>query len=183
MRFHRRQLLRTLSFAFGSSFILSRDRLGIAAQTGTQPMTSPPAAGAVVRNGVATGAEMERVTGIGGLFFRAKDPKALGSWYQQHLGISLTPSGEGDPVWEQEAGPTVFAPFPETSKYFGDAQKVWMVNFRVRDLDRMAAQLRAAGIEVKIDPQSSPIGRFARVHDPEGNPIELWQPKVPDTKG
>jgi hypothetical protein len=85
MRFHRRQLLRTLSFAFGSSFILSRDRLGIAAQTGTQPMTSPPAAGAVVRKGVATGAEMEKVTGIGGLFFRAHDPKALGSWYQQHL--------------------------------------------------------------------------------------------------
>ncbi len=180
MRFHRRQLLRILSFAFGSSFILSRDRLGIAAQTGTQPMTSPPAAGAVVRNGVATGAEMEKVTGIGGLFFRAHDPKALGSWYQQHLGVSLTPSSEGDPVWEQEAGPTVFAPFPETSKYFGDAQKVWMVNFRVRDLEKMAAQLRTAGIEIKIDPQSDPNGRFARLHDPEGNPIELWQPAKPN---
>ena len=119
---------------------------------------------------------MEKVTGIGGFFFRAKDPKALASWYQQHLGISLIPSSEGDPVWEQEAGPTVFAPFPETSKYFGDAQKVWMVNFRVRDLDKMAAQLRAAGIEVKMYPQSDPNGRFARVHDPEGNPIELWQP-------
>ena len=108
MRFHRRQLLGILSFAFGSSFILSRDRLCIAAQTGTQPMTSPPAAGAVVRNGVATGAEMEKVTGIGGLFFRAHDPKALGIWYQQHLGISLTPSSEGEHVWEQEAGPTAF---------------------------------------------------------------------------
>ena len=62
MRFHRRQLLQTLSFAFGSSFILSRDRLGIAAQTGTQPTTSPPAAGAVVKKEVATGAEMEKVT-------------------------------------------------------------------------------------------------------------------------
>ena len=183
MRFHRRQLLRILSFAFGSSFILSRDRVGIAAQTGTQPMTSPPAAGAVVRNGVATGAEMEKVTGIGGLFFRAHDPKALGSWYQQHLGVSLTPSSYEEPVWEQEAGPTVFAPFPETSGYFGDAHKVWMVNFRVRDLDKMAAQLRTAGIEIKIDPKSYPNGRFARLHDPEGNPIELWQPKVPDTKG
>jgi len=179
MRFHRRQLLRTLSFAFGSSFILGRDRLGIAAQTGTQPITSAPAAGAVVRNGVATGAEMEKVTGIGGFFFRAKDPKALGLWYQQHLGISLIPSSEGDPVWEQEAGPTAFAPFPETSKYFGDAQKVWMLNFRVRDLDKMAAQLRAAGIETKIYPPD-PTGRFARVHDPEGNPIELWQPTKPN---
>ncbi len=60
--------------------------------------------------------------------------------------------------------------------YLGDAHKVWMVNFRVRDLDRMAAQLRAAGIEIKIDTQSYPNGRFACLHDPEGNPIELWQP-------
>ena len=177
MRFHRRQLLRILSFAFGSSFILSRDRLGIAAQTGTQPLTSPPAAGAVVKKGVGTGAEMEKVTGIGGLFFRAHDPKALASWYQQHLGVSLTPSSEGEHVWEQEAGPTAFTPFPETTKYFGDASKVWMVNFRVRDLDKMAAQLQTAGIEIKVDPQSYPnVGRFARLHDPEGNPIELWQP-------
>ena len=106
----------------------------------------------------------------------------MGLWYEQHLGISLTPSSEGPTVWEQEAGPTVFAPFPETSKYFGDAQKVWMVNFRVRDLDKMAAQLQAAGIAVKIAPGDS-IGRFARLHDPEGNPIELWQPKAPDAKG
>jgi glyoxylase I family protein len=119
---------------------------------------------------------MEKVTGIGGLFFRAHDPKALGLWYQQHLGIALTPSSEGDPVWEQEAGATVFAPFPETTDYFGDANKFWMVNFRVRDLDKMAAQLQAAGIEIKIDAQSYPHGRFARLHDPEGNPIELWQP-------
>jgi glyoxylase I family protein len=173
MHFQRRQLLRALSFAFGSSFILSRNQLGLAAQTAVPPKLSPSPAGT----------EMEKVTGIGGFFFRAKDPKALGSWYQQHLGVSLTPSSEGDPVWEQEAGPTVFAPFPETSKYFGDAQKVWMVNFRVRDLEKMAAQLRIAGIEIKIDPQSDPNGRFARLHDPEGNPIELWQPKVPDTKG
>jgi glyoxylase I family protein len=176
MRFHRRQLLRTLSFAVGSSFILSRDRLGVVAQTGTQPTTSSPATGAVVKKGVATGAEMEKVTGIGGLFFRAHDPKALADWYQQHLGVSPTPSSEGDSPWEQEAGPTAFTPFPETTKYFGDASKGWMVNFRVRDLDKMAAQLRTAGIEIS-DPQSYPnIGRFARLHDPEGNPIELWQP-------
>ena len=78
---------------------------------------------------------------------------------------------------------TAFAPFKETSDYFGDASKSWMVNFRVRDLDKIAAQLQAAGIAVKIDPQSYPNGRFARLHDPEGNPIELWQPKVPDAKG
>ena len=176
MRFQRRQLLRILSFAFGSNFILSRNQLGIAAQTTIQPMISPPPTGAAVRYGFARGTEMEKVTGIGGLFFRAHDPTALGRWYQQHLGISLTPSSYEESVWQQEAGPTVFNPFAETSNYFGDAHKVWMVNFRVRDLDRMAAQLRAAGIAVEIDPKSYPNGRFARLHDPEGNPIELWQP-------
>jgi glyoxylase I family protein len=183
MRFQRRQLLRTLSFAFGSSFIWSRNQLGIAAQIPIQPQVSPTPAGAVARDGIAAGTEMEKVTGIGGLFFRAHDPKALGLWYERHLGISLMPSGLEDSVWQQEAGPTVFAPFKETSGYFGDASKVWMVNFRVRDLDKMAAQLQAAGITVKVDPQSYPNGRFARLNDPEGNPIELWQPKVADAKG
>ena len=182
MLFQRRQLLRSLSIAFGSSLIWGRNQLGIAAQTATQPKVSPPPAGAMVGVGVAEGTPMEKVTGIGGLFFRAHDPKALGLWYQQHLGISLTPTSAGEHVWEQEAGPTSFTPFPETTKYFGDAQKVWMVNFRVRDLDKMAAQLRTAGIEIKVDPQSYPnIGRFARLHDPEGNPIELWQPSGPNT--
>jgi len=183
MLFLRRQLLRTLSFAFGSSFILGRNQLVIAAQTAVQPKTSPLPAGAAVRDGIAEGTEMEKVTGIGGFFFRAKDPKALALWYQQHLGILTIPTSGGETAWKQEAGPTAFTPFPETSNYFGDAQKSWMLNFRVRDLDKMAAQLQAAGIAVKIDPQSYPYGRFARLHDPEGNPIELWQPKGPDTKG
>jgi predicted enzyme related to lactoylglutathione lyase len=120
---------------------------------------------------------MEKVTGIGGLFFRAHDPKALAAWYEEHLGITRTPSKEGDPAWEQEAGTTVFSPFPETTNYFGDPKQAWMVNFRVRDLDAMMTQLRAAGIAVD-DAQTYPgIGRFARLHDPEGNPIELWQPE------
>jgi len=179
MLFLRRQLLRILPFAFGSSFILGRKQLAIAAQTAVQPKTSPLPAEAAVRDGIAEGTEMEKVIGIGGFFFRAKDPKALALWYQQHLGILTIPTSDGETSWQQEAGATAFAPFPETSKYFGDAQKVWMLNFRVRDLDKMAAQLQAAGIEVKIDPQSYPYGRFARLHDPEGNPIELWQPAKP----
>jgi glyoxylase I family protein len=183
MRFQRRQVLQTLSFVFGSSLIWSRNQLGIAAQTATLPKVSPPPAGAADRDGIAGGTEMEKVTGIGGFFFRAKDPKTLALWYEQHLGILPIPTSYEKPGWQQEAGSTAFAPFPETSKYFGDANKVWMLNFRVRDLDKMAAQLQAAGIAVKIDPQSYPNGRFARLHDPEGNPIELWQPKVPDTKG
>src|SRR6202043_645795 len=134
MLFLRRQLLRTLSFAFGSSFILSRTQLGIAAQTTTQPKVSPSPAGAAVRDGIAGGTEMEKVTGIGGLFFRDHHRKALGGWHQQHLGVSLIPTRYGESPWQQEAGPTAFAPFAETSDYFGDAYKVWMVNFRVRDL-------------------------------------------------
>jgi predicted enzyme related to lactoylglutathione lyase len=183
MLFQRRQLLRTLSLAFGSSFIWNRNQLGIAAQTAIQPRVSPALAGTTVRDGFSGGTEMEKVTGIGGFFFRAKDPKALALWYQQHLGILTIPTSEGETAWQQEAGSTAFTPFPEASKYFGDASKVWMLNFRVRDLDKMAAQLQAAGIAVKVDPQSYPYGRFARLHDPEGNPIELWQPKVADTKG
>jgi glyoxylase I family protein len=119
---------------------------------------------------------MEKVTGIGGLFFRARDPEKLTKWYEQHLGISPAPTNEGETVWEQEAGQTVFSPFPDSSDYFGDASKVWMINFRVRDMDKMVEQLRASGIPVDFDGQAHSIGAFARLHDPEGNPIELWQP-------
>jgi glyoxylase I family protein len=176
MSVRRRQLLQILSYALGSSVIQLRNQFAMGAPNPAQSETPATPAKAAAKNEVG-GRAMEKVTGIGGLFFRAHDPKALGRWYLEHLGIALTPSGEGDSVWEQEAGPTSFTPFPETSKYFGDPNKVWMVNFRVRDLDKMAAQLRTAGIEVKVDPQSYPgIGRFARLHDPEGNPIELWQP-------
>jgi len=118
----------------------------------------------------------ERVAGIGGLFFRARDPKALAQWYQDHLGVFITPQKSDDPVWNQQAGPTSFSPFPEKTSYFGDASKQWMINFRVDDLDKMIGQLEAAGIAVKLDPVTYPYGRFARIHDPEGNPVELWQP-------
>lgn len=123
------------------------------------------------------GEGMEKVAGIGGLFFRAHDPKSLAQWYEQHLGIPPVPRSYGGAVWKQEPGATVFAPFPESTDYFGDSQKMWMVNFRVRDLDKMVAQLRAASITVNVDQQKYPNGRFARLHDPEGNPIELWQPE------
>jgi predicted enzyme related to lactoylglutathione lyase len=175
MSLQRRQVLQILSYAVGAGFILPQSELAIAAQNPVQPASSAPPAKAAAKP-ESGGREMEKVAGIGGLFFRARDPKALGNWYQQHLGIALTPTSEGGTVWQQEAGPTSFSPFPETSKYFGDPNKAWMVNFRVHDLDKMVAQLRTAGIEVK-DPESYPnIGRFTRLHDPEGNPIELWQP-------
>jgi glyoxylase I family protein len=119
---------------------------------------------------------MEKVTGIGGLFFRAQDSTSLAQWYREHLGMEPTPSEYGQQSWQQEAGPTAFAPFPANTKYFGDAGKVWMINFRVRNLDAMVKQLQAAGIPVQVDSNIYPNGRFARLHDPEGNPIELWEP-------
>jgi predicted enzyme related to lactoylglutathione lyase len=111
----------------------------------------------------------ERVLGIGGLFFRSRDPKKLAQWYQANLGIDHQ-------VWQQAAGPTAFTPFAMDTDYFGSKEQAWMLNFRVRSLDAMVAQLQKANIEVKVDPEKYPYGRFARLHDPEGNPIELWEP-------
>lgn len=120
---------------------------------------------------------MARVTGIGGVFFRADDADGLTAWYAEHFGVVPTPQDYDAPVWVQEAGPTVFAPFgrehwesPNLGPHgFG-------VNFRVDDLDGMVRDLRAAGVEVEVDPQQYPNGRFASVRDPEGNPVQLWEP-------
>lgn len=117
------------------------------------------------------------VTGIGGFFFRAQDPQALAAWYLKHLGVGAP---EGQYLWDQQAGPTVFSPFPQTSDYFA-ADKGWMLNLRVEGLDDLLTSLRTAGIDVitKDEWDATPeIGRFARIHDPEGNPIELWEPPV-----
>jgi glyoxylase I family protein len=117
------------------------------------------------------------VTGIGGFFFRANDPSAMNQWYKENLGIDLVPSDYNQKPWSQEAGPTVFAAFPKDTEYFGNKNQSWMINFRVGNLDAMVTQLRASGIDVTVDPETHPNGRFARLHDPEGNPIELWEPK------
>lgn len=115
---------------------------------------------------------MAQISGIGGVFFRAKDPASLAAWYLEVFGI------EGrDGFWQQAAGPTVFAPFAKDSTYFDRPEQQWMVNFRVDDLDAVILDLAARGIEVITSPEwESPYGRFVRIHDPEGNPIELWEP-------
>lgn len=120
---------------------------------------------------------MERVTGIGGVFFKAADAAGLARWYAEHLGVGEVPETYDEPVWQQEAGETVFAPFGEEhwdSPHLGPTG--WGINFRVRDLDAMVAQLRAAGLEVEVDAEVYPNGRFAQLADPEGNPVQLWQP-------
>ena len=119
---------------------------------------------------------MERVDGIGGFFFRASDPEGLAAWYEQHLGVLPPPTSYEGEVWIQREGPTVFSPFeaPGEHPYLGPTG--WGINFRVGSLDGIVAQLRAAGIEVAIDAEEYPNGRFAQLHDPEGNAIQLWEP-------
>jgi glyoxylase I family protein len=119
---------------------------------------------------------MERATGIGGVFVRSNDPNALARWYREHLGLNAY-SEEAGETWWQEEGPTVWAPFPADTDYFGRREQGWMINFRVSDLDAMLAQLRDAGIPVDDEVQvMEGIGRFGWASDPEGNRFELWEP-------
>ena len=113
------------------------------------------------------------VTGIGSVAFRARDPGALAAWYAENLGVSGGEMG----LWDQEAGPTVFSPFAADTDYF-PAEKQWMLNFRVDGLDALKADLESKGIEVIANPEwdAPGVGRFARIFDPEGNQIELWEP-------
>ncbi len=120
---------------------------------------------------------MQKVQGIGGFFFRARDPKGLARWYQDHLGINIAPTDMEMAPWMTESGVTVLAPFANDTDYFA-AEKTFMLNFRVSDLDAMTAQLKSAGIEISHESEMEGIGRFARIHDPEHNPIELWEPEA-----
>lgn len=121
---------------------------------------------------------MHKVSGIGGFFFRASDSDALNRWYSDNLGIDLVPESYGEESWKQEAGETVFTAMPpEAMEQFAAPGRQWVINFRVPDLDGIAEQLRASGTEVTIDPETYPNGRFASLVDPEGNPIQLWQPE------
>ena|SRR5687767_14332405 len=125
---------------------------------------------------------MQRVTGIGGVFFRARDPDALSRWYSEHLGINPM-SSESEEIWWQEEGPTVWSPFAADTDYFGRPEQAWMINFRVGDLDAMLVQLRDAGAAVDDEVQvMEGIGRFGWASDPEGNRFELWAPAAESLK-
>ncbi len=122
------------------------------------------------------------VLGVGGIFFRAQDPDALNTWYREHLGVGAgcAAEGAGPPeewVWKVQGGPVVFAPFEAGTDYWS-ADKQVMLNLRVSDLAGLIGSLTDAGIEVITKPEwdAPETGTFARIHDPEGNPIELWQP-------
>jgi predicted enzyme related to lactoylglutathione lyase len=123
---------------------------------------------------------MERVMGIGGVFFKARDHKALGEWYKTHLGVDVQPWGGAAFSWgegsDDPKGVTAWSLFRADTRHFEPSTAPFMLNYRVRDLDAMLAQLRAAGVPVDDKVDDSEYGRFGWAMDPEGNRIELWQP-------
>jgi predicted enzyme related to lactoylglutathione lyase len=124
---------------------------------------------------------MARVTGIGGVFFKARDAEALRAWYRTHLGIEVQPWGGASFSWREPGGPgregsTVWSIFPSTTEYFAPSEAPFMINYRVANLTWILAQLRAEGCTVDDRIEDSEFGRFGWVMDPEGNRIELWEP-------
>lgn len=124
---------------------------------------------------------MKRVTGIGGVFFKARDPKALGEWYREHLGVPLEDWGGAAFSWQTPDNPsgvgtTIWNPFTQDTSYFGTGGSSFMVNFRVHDVHALVAALRAEGCAVEDKVEESEYGKFGWVIDPDGNKIELWQP-------
>lgn len=123
---------------------------------------------------------MKRVTGIGGVFFKAKDPKALGAWYREHLGLNVEDWGGVAFRWADDNpngdGATIWNPFKADTTYFAPSSSSFMINYRVADLDALLAALRAEGCDVDDKVEESEFGKFGWVMDPEGNKVELWQP-------
>lgn len=123
---------------------------------------------------------MKRVTGIGGVFFKAKDPKALGEWYKTHLGMNVEAWGGVAFKWADDhsssTGSTMWNPFKDDTDYFAPSKSSFMINYRVEDLDALIDKLREEGCEVDEKVEDTEFGKFGWVMDPEGNRLELWQP-------
>lgn len=123
---------------------------------------------------------MEKITGIGGFFFLGKNPSILNDWYETHLGVRKVGQTYEEGSWWQDEGPTVFGAESQDAQVGGPGHS-WRINFRVNNLDAMIRQLTESGITVTVDPEIYPNGRFAHLHDPEGNSIELWEPSGTDS--
>jgi len=125
-------------------------------------------------------AAARRVTGIGGIFFKAKNPKALAQWYRDHLGMNVEKWGGVAFRWNQDnppgTGTTSWMPFPENTRYFAPSTAQFMINYRVENLHSVLAALRAEGCAVDDKVEESGDGKFGWVTDPEGNRVELWEP-------
>lgn len=125
---------------------------------------------------------MGKVTGIGGIFFKASDPGTSRKWYQEHLGLAIDDYGGSSFLWRERENPTrigrtIWSPFPQDTKYFDPSRASFMVNFRVDNLDELLAQLRAAGVRVDEKVEEYDYGKFGWIYDPDGNKIELWEPR------
>jgi len=128
---------------------------------------------------------MAKVMGIGGVFFKVGgDHAALAAWYQKHLGMPMEDFGGAILRWPddtaEDRGVTVWCVAPGDSKWFSPSNSAFMINYRVDDLDALLAQLRAGGVEVVGGPESHENGKFAWIMDPDGNKVELWEPKIWD---
>lgn len=123
---------------------------------------------------------MKRVTGIGGIFFKSKDPKNITAWYEKHLGLNTNPYGAMFEWYEghdnTKKGETQWAPFAETTNYFAPSAKDFMINYRVENLEALVEVLKTEGVTIVDDIQSEGYGKFVHILDPEGNKIELWEP-------
>jgi predicted enzyme related to lactoylglutathione lyase len=125
---------------------------------------------------------MKRVTGLGGLFFKAKDPSAMYEWYEKHLGIKPEADGSGamfhwrDAAEPEQTGLTIWSIFPQNTQYFGPGTAPFMMNFRVDNLDALLTALREEGVTIDPKVEKHDYGKFAWIIDPEGNRIELWEP-------
>ena len=135
---------------------------------------------------VIASAPMTRVTGIGGLFFKARDPKALAAWYAKHLGLKLEDFGGAILKWPEDTaedrGLTVWHVAAHDSKWFSPSTSSFMINYRVDDLTALLEQLKRNGVEIVQGPDSAENGKFAWIMDPDGNKVELWEPMMWDEK-
>lgn len=125
-------------------------------------------------------ATMKKVTGIGGIFFKCKDPKKMTEWYQQHLGLNTNPYGATFEWYEgsdsTKKGQTQWTPFTETTKYFEPSTKDFMINYRVENLVELVEQLKKEGVTIVDQIETYDYGKFVHILDAEGNKIELWEP-------
>ena len=130
----------------------------------------------------------KRVTGIGGIFFKADDPEKLGAWYAKHLQLPIEDWGGASFKWREKEnsereGYTIWSPFQSDTEYFEPSKKPFMINFRVENLDAVLEQLRAEGVTVDDKKEESEFGKFGWIMDPEGNRIELWEPPASPSEG
>ncbi|HAF35232.1 MULTISPECIES: VOC family protein [Sphingobacterium] len=123
---------------------------------------------------------MKKVTGIGGIFFKCKDSKAVNEWYKAHLGFDTTPYGTSFEWLEKDSGKegiTQWNPFPESSDYFHPSEKDFMINYRVDNLETLVEELKSQGVTILDDIATYDYGKFVHIVDPEGNKIQLWEPR------